>query len=426
MHVTQARRSIAIAILTFAGCSDRSAPARIVAPALDTRHDRRTVVVNPAAHGNGVAATIQEGIGMVADGGRVLVKPGTYDERLVIDRGLTIEPIGDDAGPVIVSQSELASAPAAAGVILIETPSPVVLRGFTIHHDNIRAVNILRDADVLVEGMTFTGVSNGTPIVGNGVTAHYGAGDSGNRAHVIVRDSRFSVGGIGISFGGDVDGVIERNEIRQAESRLPCVAVNPSGQGATMLAKPGTRTDVLIRDNLLEDCGENATGRFNGLIVGGVADAMTEGTVDIIGNTFRNTDPAACPASAIVYEHYSGVIEHNSIISVVHKECAATDPGRNRPSAIFVGSRTARVRAANVAVRFNDIAGNSPAGLHIGPNQKTAIDARCNWWGDASGPSGVGLSGSGDELRVEVGALAPDTWPVATAPIAGTTLSTCE
>ena len=44
--------------------------------------DRATVVVNPNANGQGTARTIQEGIDMVAEGGKVLVRPGTYQATI--------------------------------------------------------------------------------------------------------------------------------------------------------------------------------------------------------------------------------------------------------------------------------------------------------------------------------------------------------
>src|SRR5688572_2815584 len=91
-------------VLSLAACGEGVDPSHISAPSLAITDDsRHTVIVNPNANGNGVAATIQEGIDMVADGGTVLVKPGTYAERIVIDKGLTLAPIAWDEGPVIIA-----------------------------------------------------------------------------------------------------------------------------------------------------------------------------------------------------------------------------------------------------------------------------------------------------------------------------------
>src|SRR5919109_1011945 len=258
--------ALGLTVAALAACDDRAGESLTTAPRFEQEDGRTTVIVNPNANGNGVAGTVQEGIDMAAEGGVVLVTPGTYSERVVINKGLTIAPIGEGSGPVVLSHSQATSASATQAVILIDTPNPVVIRDFTVHHDNIRGVNILRDADVLIERMAFEGSASGTPIVGNAVSAHYGAGTSGKRARVVVRDSYISVGGLGISLGGDVDAVIARNEFHQAPNRLPCVVISPVGQGGTMLTTPGTRTDADIIDNLFEDCGSSTTGRFNMMV----------------------------------------------------------------------------------------------------------------------------------------------------------------
>jgi len=75
-------------------------------------------------------------------------------------------------------------------------------------------------------------------------------------------------------------------------------------------------------------------------------------------------------------------------------------------------------------VRFNDIVGNAQAGLRIASNQTLTIDATCNYWGSASGPSGLG-TGTGDAVVVQPGGAAPVIAPFATAPIAGTDATGC-
>ncbi len=84
----------------------------------------------------------------------------------------------------------------------------------------------------------------------------------------------------------------------------------------------------------------------------------------------------------------------------------------------FLGVLYPGMRAANVAVRFNDLADNEYAALRIGPNQSAAIDATCNWWGGASGPSSVGAGEGPNALVVQPGGATPEFEPVAVAPIA--------
>jgi hypothetical protein len=90
-----------------------------------------------------------------------------------------------------------------------------------------------------------------------------------------------------------------------------------------------------------------------------------------------------------------------------------------------VGSLVVLHPQATPVVRFNDIEGNAQAGLRVAPNMTTAVDARCNWWGSASGPSGAG-PGGGDAIVVETGGTAPGFMPFATAPIADTGATGCD
>lgn len=439
MGTKRCSRAAVIAASVLLACGDTAlAPDRSGTLSLDPAvSDRHTVVVNQEAHGNGVATTIQQGIAMVAEGGRVKVKPGTYDEHVVINKGVTLEGSDLEDGPAIIAQIRDAtsgSAPATEGVVQIETTQPVVIRDLTVKHDNIRGVNALfRGVDLTVERVSFEGISDISPIVGNGVTVTNNAAQSGGRARVVVRESRFSVGGVGMSLGGDVDAVLELNEVEHVMSRSLCVLVSPTGQGTNAMVPAGAQTNVEISENLFQNCGTDAIrfpGRgFNAIAIQGAPGATTIGTVNIVGNTFRTTPaavgaPDACPASAILFEFYSGVIEHNTITDVV-KPCNPTPLGpRNQAGAIYVGSRIAGIRAANVSVRFNDLGQNAFAGLRIGSNQPTSIDATCNWWGDASGPSGAGF-GSGDAVRMETGAAVPAFTPFATTPIAGTGETSC-
>ncbi len=412
-----------LAAVTALGACERSGTEQSGDALLDADELRSTVVVNPASRGQGTARSISEGLAMVAPGGRVLVKPGTYNEQVVIQKSVTLLGSDLEAGAAIIRQSKPASAPATEAVVQVKTTDPVVLQDLTIHHDNIRAVNVLSVAgDLTVDRVVFEGRSTSLPVVGNGVSVVTNADDFGGRARVTIRQSHFSVGGIAISLGGDVDAHIEENEVRHSESRGTCVLVNPQGQGATVRA--GEATNVNIVDNLFEDCGTNEARGFNAVAVNGAPGAPTMGTVNIIGNTLRNTviTPPSCNTSAISYEFYSGVIEHNSLYGAV-AACAAPG-GRNLPGAIAIGGQVAGVRPANVAVRFNDIVGNAQAGLRIGARQTTPIDATCNWWGHPSGPSGTG-PGSGDAVVVEAGASVPITTPHALEPIAATSASSC-
>jgi hypothetical protein len=425
MNRGHAQPGLGLALVALIACDTQIDASRIAAPRLAEGDGRRTVVVNPDANGTGVAATIQGGIDMAADGGRVLVMPGSYNEQITIDKGLTLDVIG--SGEVTIEPLRGSALSGREAVISITTPAPVVIRNITVKHEHVRGLNALFiAANLTIEGVSFLGRwPSPPPILNNGVSLVNNAAQSGGRARLVIRDTRFSVDGNAISVGGDVDALIERNAFLHEASNAGCVFVSPTGQGVTVPA--GAQTNVEIVDNFFDDCGANLPDGSKGsapVVVLGALGAATTGVVDILGNTFHTSarTSASCNTAGITYEFFTGRIEHNSLVDVAQN--CATPSARSLPGAIFVGSRVGGMRAAHVSVRFNDIAGNAHAGLRIASNQSTPINATCNWWGNASGPSGAG-PGSGDRILVEGGAAVPMFTPFATAPIARTAAAVC-
>ena len=411
---------VALSVATiFAGLTGLGDRVRAQSP---TEAGHHTVVVNPNANGNGTARTIQQGIDMVAPGGKVLVRPGTYPESLVVTKGLTLESIGQGAGPVIIAPS---GAPVSA--IEITTTEPVTLRDLTVHVPGLNGIRGDGEVDLTVEGSVIVAVNPPTTAASRLITVS-NDGLDGSRSRMVVRDS-FLDGAIpnppftqsfALQAQGNVDAVLERNVIRRVGGA--CIFI-------VTRTDLGGELNADILDNDLDEC--HPFGRVASIIIGPFAVILPSathpvtatGVVNIIGNTIRNSSHA-CLTSAISYEVYGGLIERNRILDVV--QSCATPTGRNRPGAIWIGRLTAGFPFPPVtpSVRFNDIQGNAYAGLRIAPNQTIPIDASCNYWGSQWGPSGIG-PGDGDAILVEPGGASPLFTPFATAPIAGTTSTGC-
>ena len=220
---------------------------------------------------------------------------------------------------------------------------------------------------------------------------------------------------LGIRVQGDVDARLEGNVIRRTGGACIVVFMRNDFAGQT-------NADIL--DNDLDECYPAA--RLGSLIVQAQfappENATATGVVNIIGNTIRNTFQSCLPTTAIVHGFGTGRVERNRVLGVV-QPCAIDLPTRTR-GAIWIGSLLATAAPTSSVVRFNDIEGNAYAGLRVGPNITTPLDARCNWWGSASGPSGAG-PGTGDAVVLEPGAATPDFTPWAVAPIAETDETTC-
>lgn len=413
---------IVLASVLPVACGESSDPAAITPPNLAVGGvGRPSVLVNPNSNDNGTAKTIQEGIGMVASGGNVLVLPGTYNEAIEIDKGLTLEAVGGESGPVIVNP------PVAPGIaITVATRDPVTIRGLTVHARPFGIRGVVGVAENLtVERTTVLAIN--PPLGVSALIDVANDAPTSTRGRLVVRES-FLDGNVsferslspplpqivGIIVTGDVDARLEGNVIRRSGG--PCIVVN-------MRNDFGGSMNVDIVNNDLDEC----YGRAGSILVEGFAPFPTQpvtatGTVNIVGNTIRNST-GSCTISAINYGFYTGHIERNRILGVV-QACASPPPTlRGMPAGIWVGSLRGYPPATPV-MRFNDIQGNAQAGLRVAPNVTTPLDATCNWWGSASGPSGVG-TGHGDAVVVQAGAATPMFTPFATAPIAGTGAAPC-
>jgi hypothetical protein len=380
------------------------------------------VLVHPLARGVWTAPTIQEGIEMVAPGGRVFVLPETYPERLTVSKGVTVQGIGGPAWPVIIEPPDIPPS-----VIEVATSEPVVLRGLTVHVPGSAGIRGIGAVDLTVEWTKVLAVN--PPIDADTLITVANNLADGRRARMVVRHN-FIDGTVpnppfaqnfGVRPEGDVDALIERNVIRRTGGA--CIFVLPRSD-------LGGELNADILDNDLDEC--HPAGRVAAIIVGPFGANLPSptrpitatGTVNIIGNKIANST-GACLNSAIDYEVFSGRIERNRIESVV-KPCAAPT-GRNLPAAIWIGRLTPAHPFPPVTptVRFNDIVGNAHAGLGIAPNQTIPIDASCNYWGSESGPSGLG-AGTGDAIVVQPGGAAPEFMPFATKPIAGRKVKRCS
>jgi hypothetical protein len=407
-------------------------PDALPAPSLaEGVEGRPSVLVNPNANDNGTAKTIQEGIDMVAEGGKVVVLPGTYIEALVINKGLMLEAIGGESGPVIV-----AAPTGTVDAIQVTTSDPVVIRGLSVHAGTAQGIHGIGAVDLTVEQTTVTAVN---PPLGVGVLIRVlnDPNPSGERARLVVRGS-FVDGTItdqpapfpqvfGMQVRGDADALLEGNVIRRTGGACIFVTVRDDLGGVQ---------NVDIVGNDLDEC--HPLGQVAAIIVGPRAGFVptperpltATGVVNIIGNSIRNSSQSCLTTSAISYEVYTGRIERNRIMSVV--QGCATGTGRNLPSAIWLGRRQHPLfPPVTPTVRFNDIVGNAFAGLRIGANQTVAVDATCSYWGSADGPSGVG-PGSGGAIVVEQGSPTtgpggetPVFVPFATAPIAESGATSC-
>jgi hypothetical protein len=438
-------RVLAVALVTGA-CTEQPDATPALGPSFDQGGVRRPVVlVNPNSQGNGTATTIQEGIDMVAQGGRVMVKPGTYNEKVTIDKAVTLEGIDLDEGRVVIERifarvltPGFPVATAESSVVRVNTSDPVEIRNIGVHHVWVRGLIALTAPQLTLDNMSLLGEWDSLNVVSNnGITVVSRAAEHGGaRAHLEIRNSRIDTDGVGIQLGGDVDALIEHNVIGGAigdrntrGTRIVCVRMSPKGQ-ITTVSGAGMQLNVDLVNNDFIDCGVNNANAIAVNSDTGTSGTTGTGQVNIVGNRFvysASQTKLPCNSTAIQYQYFSGRIEHNSFIGSIQSCANPTSPA----AAIRIGNApaTPTVAGAAIAVRFNDVQGNLFGGLRVRSNQTGALDASCNYWGGGA-PTvvtgvGTGAAGGGQDIVVEAGAATPSSAPYAAAPIAGTDAAGC-
>jgi PKD repeat protein len=312
--------------------------------------------------------TITEGINAVSAGATVNVAAGTYQERLVIDKQLTLT--GADRDSTIVQPTDTPQ----AGVYDVEIKaSGTIIENFQFDFNDAtdtRSGNGIVVSDLNQPPVTNVQIRNNKIYTGDGNTG--------------IQTGKYSdVSGLVVSgniFYGDPDGMGEG------------VYVNPySGAGK-----------VTIQGN-----------EFYGYLYSGVS--IEAGNVEVLGNTI-NSDVLKGIYGVRFIELTGGVAFSNVLIS--NNDISDVQYGISVGTSSDVGSTlTATVRSnkltnndvglrvrygADLAVTNNNISGNTQYGIN---NETTAlVIAENNWWGDATGPyhAVTNPTGTGDTVSDNV------------------------
>ncbi|MFB0500638.1 MAG: PGF-pre-PGF domain-containing protein [Candidatus Hadarchaeaceae archaeon] len=347
--------------------------------------------------------SIQAAIDNASPGDTIEVAAGTYNEQVVINKQLTLNGANADVNAVTGTRG-----------------SESIIDGVTSTAITISADNVIVDGFTLDGGITLddlaNSISGGT--ISNNIITGADSSEEPTKAQNGIR--------LGWDTGQGVDGVmIENNTISNSLEKGIRFA-NPKFGG-------GTASNITISSNEIENNGSAGIETYgpghntiiNNIISGndgnGINLKFDNGDV-VTGNTItNNTGPGIT-----LRQTTNTTVENNSVSGHLSQEvintCPAVVGGKGSGIHIFDTSVGNTIRFNDISgnnygifihskddlqpsgnsIEFNNISGNTFYGiLNALSDPPTPVDATLNWWGDPSGPGGVG-PGTGDNVSVNV------------------------
>ena len=298
--------------------------------------------------------TIQEAIDAASDGDTIMVAAGLYEENVVIDKSLTLK--GAQAGVDARTRS---------GAETIIEPDEEI------------GISILTAAGrvVVIDGLTVQNAVHGI-----------GTPDPIMAADITVKNVRvLNSSGFGISPTFTIEATVEYCYVEGAKTAINAGALDPFAP-----------TVATFRNNEVVNAEFGITGYLGDSLIEGnlVRDFVTGGKG--ISGQFLNTEiknntvTDYVEGAALTFEeHYGRALSEN--VNVAGNTFTENSLG------IYVFDT--QTELTGITVNFNNIVGNSWYGVWNEGGE--ALDATKNWWGDASGPSGVG-PGDGDDISSKV------------------------
>jgi parallel beta-helix repeat protein len=312
------------------------------------------VLAATVRHVPGDYSTINAAINAASDGDTIVVAAGTYQENVVIDKSLTLQ--GTQAGVDARTRS---------GAETIIKPNDGV--GISIRTTDGRVVTL----DGLTVENTEHGITTPDPVMA---------------ANITVKNVRvLHPGEFGISLTFTLKTTVEYCYVEGADVALTA--------GAIDFFPPTVAT---FRNNEIVNSHFGVTGYFkDSLIEGNLIRNFADGGAGIDAQLLNteiknNTISGYVKGAAMSFEsHYDRDLSEN--VTVEGNIFTGNDLG------IYVFDT--QTTLTGITVNFNNMAGNSRYGVWNQGGQ--TLDATKNWWGHASGPSGVG-PGSGDYISTKV------------------------
>ncbi len=316
--------------------------------------DFHTLHVSDLGSQTGVTGRIQEGVNLVA-GSTVLVGPGTFNESPVVTTS-NLDLRGAQYGVAVGGRTFADASESTINGQLGLQAADISVDGFSIkNHVSINSSAI---------GILVKTAGSGASITNNILGAILSDYTSGNQAHAE---------GIYLENGPD-DVTISDNLLDGIHGWATSQAIYVGDSSASSAS-----TGVQITDNTIQNVTSDAGGAY-----GIMTNNATGAELTITGNTLDTLTGGW--VHAVSFEGPTSVadVEHNTVTNLVS--------GSADRIAVFFENDAPFVSAL-VSRNGLDVGSDRYGVVNASPSG--TLDATCNWWGDASGPSSVALGGVG-------------------------------
>jgi hypothetical protein len=304
-------------------------------------------------------ATIQAAIDAASAGDVVNVAAGSYSETLIISKAIILKGAnyGVDARGTRGAESIISSSNTSGSIQIGPVSGTVVIDGFTFSGGPHKAIHV-------------TGVTTNVIIKNNII-------------EVTTAD--------GINLFQAQNAVVEYNWVKGAAVS----GITAGYDNGTISELDGVITSAKIRYNKIDDAAYGITGYQNGSV--------------IVNNEVTGNGTIAAPCAGIGGQFYNTTISGNTVCGYTNGAGIAF----NNPTAFRADSHDISatfnnvygnlvgiyinqpLAGNNITVNYNNIAGNITYGAAYDTGGSGTLNAENNWWGNASGPGGVG-PGTGD------------------------------
>jgi hypothetical protein len=332
-----------------------------------------------------IPTNIQAGVDAAIAGDMVFVCPGVYPQTttpgITIGKALTITS-GGAAGVVVSGSTKNGSVVNGRDLLFSVTASGVTIENLTIDlgdDDSDYDVGVFTDNFVHVDGLVVQDSIFRFAAFGNATgeqLIHLGGGTG----HTVQRNNFETASGNSVLYLGERTVGTNTDLTFSGNTIAP---VSDANGGGTAIGAWGAVVDSTFDSNTFTETGY-------GIWLG--AGLPDTDNVAVTNNTFTASTSTTYAALLIVSEEAGSTTSNIDVSHNVFTGGAA--------AAVSIGETwgwaLGNVDGATITVNRNHIAGNAD-GLLIGSGVTGTVNSQCNWWGDASGPSGVG-PGTGDSV----------------------------